>query len=138
MAYIVTVLGVAIVLIGVLGLAQPQRLIGLVQRWQSPARFWFAVVIRVVLGAVLLAVAPDCRAPLVIRVVGVISIVAAVALVILGRVRLDASSLGRVRLDAFIERWLGRPSSALGRPALLRVSASGAIAFGVLLVYAGP
>lgn len=69
----------------------------------------------------MLAVAPDCRAPLVIRVVGVISIVAAVALVI----------FGRVRLDAFIEWWLGRP-------ALLSVSATGAIAFGALLVYAGP
>ena len=79
------------------------------------------MVIRVVLGAVLIAVAPDCRAPLVIRVVGVISIVAAVALVI----------VGRVRLDAFIEWWLGRP-------ARLRVSATAAIAFEVLLVYAGP
>ncbi len=121
MAIIVTVLGVVIALIGVIGLAHPPSLITLVQRWQSPARFWFAVVIRVVLGAVLIAVAPDCRAPLVIRVVGVISIVAAVALVI----------VGRVRLDAFIEWWLGRP-------ALLSVSATGAIAFGALLVYAGP
>ena len=71
MAIIVTVLGVVIALIGVIGLARPRSLITLVQHWQSPARFWFAVVIRLVLGAVLLAVAPDCRAPLVIRVVGV-------------------------------------------------------------------
>ncbi len=44
MAIIVTVLGVVIALIGVIGLAHPPSLITLVQRWQSPARFWFAVV----------------------------------------------------------------------------------------------
>ncbi len=80
-----------------------------------------AVVIRLVLGAMFLAVAPDCRAPQVIRVVGAISIVAAIAILI----------LGRVRLDAFIEWWLGRPE-------LIRVSATAVIAFGGLLVYAGP
>ena len=121
MALVVTVLGAVIALIGVIGIAHPRSLITLVERWQSPAQFLFAVIIRLVLGAVFLAVAPDCRAPLVIRIVGVISIVAAVALVI----------FGRIRLDALIKWWLGRP-------ALLRVSATGAIAFGVLLVYAGP
>ena len=122
MAIIVPVLGVVIALIGVMGLANPRSLNKLVQRWQSPARFGFAVVIRVVLGVVFLAVAPDCRAPLVVRIVGVISIVAAIAILV----------LGRVRLDAFIEWWLRCP------PALLRLWATVAIAFGALLVYAGP
>ena len=121
MAIIVPVLGVVIAVIGVVGLADPRSLIKLVQHWQSPARFGFAVAIRVVLGVVFLAVAPDCRAPLVVRIVGVVSIVAAIAILI----------LGRARLDAFIEWWLRRP-------ALLRLSATMAIACGALLVYAGP
>ena len=122
MAIIVSVLGVVIALIGVMGVANPRSLNKLVQRWQSPARFGFAVVIRVVLGVVFLAVAPDFRAPLVVRIVGVISVVAALAILI----------VGRVRLDAFIEWWLRRS------PALLRLWATVAIAFGALLVYAGP
>ena len=77
---------------------------------------------RGVFGAVFLAVAPDCRHPLVVQVVGVVSLVAALGLL----------AMGRERLDAFIGWWLSRP------PALFRFSATAAIAFGVLLVYAGP
>lgn len=122
MAIVVPVLGVVIALIGLMGLANPRSLIALVQRWRSPGRFWFAAVIRVVLGVVFLVVAPDCRAPLVVRLVGLVSIVAAVAILI----------SGRVRLDAFLEWWLRRP------PKLLRLWAAAAIAFGALLIYAGP
>ena len=121
MAITVSVLDVVIMLIGVIGFANPRSLIRLLGRWQSPSRFWFAVGIRAVLGAVFLVVAPDCNAPLVVRLVGVVSIVAAIGILV----------LGRVRLDAFIEWWLRHPG-------VLRVSVTGAIAFGALLVYAGP
>ena len=76
---------------------------------------------RVVLGVVFLVVAPDCRLPLVVQIVGVVSLVAAFGIL----------ALGRKRLDAFIGWWLRRS------PALFRLWASAAIAFGTLLVYAG-
>jgi len=119
-AIIVSILGVLITLIGVMGIAKPQRLIYLVEHWHGPTRFWVAIVVRVLLGVALLAVAPACRLPMLVRIIGVISIVAAMGILI----------FGRARLDSFIRWWLMRP-------ALMRLSATVAVAFGVLLVYAG-
>ena len=122
MAVIVTVLGVLIAAIGLMGVMIPRILIALVQHWRGPVRFWFAVSIRLVLGVVFLAVAPDCRAPIVIRAIGVVSVAAALGMIV----------LGTARLDRFIEWWLGRPLP------YVRLWASGAIAFGALLIYVGP
>ena len=122
MAIIVSMLGVVIAVIGAIRVASPHRLIMLLDRLQSRTRFWLAVTMRGVFGAVFLAVAPDCRHPLVVQVVGVVSLVAALGLL----------AMGRERLDAFIGWWLSRP------PTLIRFSATAAIAFGILLVYAGP
>ena len=122
MAVIVTVLGGLIAATGLIGVVNPRSLIALVQHWRGPARFWFAVSIRFVLGVVFLAVAPDCRAPIVIRSIGVVSIGAALGMIV----------LGTARLDKFIEWWLGRPLP------YVRLWASGAIALGALLIYAGP
>ena len=120
MAFIVSILGVLITLMGVLGIANPQRLINLAEHWHGPTRFWIAILVRVVLGVVLLAVAPACRLPMFVRIVGAIQIVAALVILI----------LRHARLDAFIRWWLIRP-------ALIRFSGFVAIAFGALLVYAG-
>ena len=122
MAVVVTVLGVLVAAVGLMGVVIPRRLVALVQHWQGPARFWFAVSIRLVLGVVFLAVAPDCRAPIVVRVIGVVSIAAALGMI----------AFGTARLDRFIEWWLGR------QVPYVRLWASGAIAFGALLIYAGP
>ena len=117
MAVIVSVLGVLVVGIGVTGVVIPRTVIALV-----PGRFWFAVGIRLALGVVFLIVAPDCRAPMVVRAVGGVAIAAALGIL----------ALGRARLDRFIEWWLGRPLTHV------RLWATGAIAFGTLLVYSGP
>ena len=120
MAIIVSIFGILIILIGVMGIAKPQRLIDFFEHWHGPTRFWIAILVRVVLGVALLAVAPTCRLPMFVRILGVISLVAALGILI----------LGRARLDSFIRWWLMRP-------ALIRFSAIVAVAFGVLLVYAG-
>ena len=120
MAIIVSILGGLITLSGIIGIANPHRLINLIEHWHGPTRFWIAILVRVVLGVVLFAAAPACRLPMFVRIVGVISIVAALGILI----------LGRTRLDSFIRWWLIRP-------ALIRISGFVAVAFGVLLVYAG-
>ena len=120
MAIIVSILGGLITLSGIIGIAKPQLLINLVEHWHGPSRFWIAILVRVILGVVLLVVAPACRLPMFVHIVGVISIVAALGILI----------LGRTRLDSFIKWWLIRP-------ALIRFSGFVAIAFGALLVYAG-
>ena len=121
MAVIVSVLGSIGALIGLLGLANPRYIVDLVQFWRGPTRFRLAVGVRVVLGIVLLVVAPACRVPILVQCVGAISVVAAIVILV----------VGQKRLDAFIRWWLTRPS------AVVRVSALFAFSLGVLLVYAG-
>ena len=72
------------------------------------------------IGVFLIVAALHCRFPLAVWIVGGSAIVAAMALVI----------LGQKRLDSLIAWWLGRQG-------LIRTSAVFALAFGVLLVYAG-
>jgi hypothetical protein len=121
MAYVVSLFGVLIALIGVVGIVFPGSLIDVIGGWKGRSRFLTAVALRAVMGVVFLMAAPDTRLPVVIQVIGVIAIVAAVA--ILG--------LGQTRLDRFIGWWLACP------PAVIRISALFAVAFGLLLVYAG-
>lgn len=121
MAILVSILGVLAAAVGLIGLAQPRRIINLINYWEGPTRFRLAIAVRLVLGVVLLVVASDCRLPAVVTALGVIAIVAAVAILI----------VGQHRLDSFIAWWLARS------PAVIRVSMLFALAFGVLLIYVG-
>ena len=121
MAIIVSILGVLIWLIGFIGLARPDLLTTMIGNWQGPSRFYTAVSVRLVLGVVLIAVAPQCKLQTLVFVFGVISIAAAVTIAI----------LGRKRLDAFIVWWLSCSKS------LVRISAVFAMTVGALLMYAG-
>ena len=121
MAILVSILGVLATVIGVMGLAQPQRMIAIVEYWDGPTRFRVAVVVRLIFGVTFLVVAPDCRLPIVVHTLGSIAILAAAVILM----------VGQRRLDLFIGWWLTR------RPAVIRMSALFAFALGVLLVYAG-
>lgn len=120
MAIAVSGLGVLVALMGAVGIVQPRHLVALVERWPSPTRFRIAVVVRLVVGAFLLWVAPECRAPTLVRVVGIVALVAALAIL----------AMGRERLDALIAWWLPRDG-------MLRSSALFALALGALMIYAG-
>ena len=121
MSVVVSILGVLAAMIGLMGLANPKTIVGLVEYWRGPTRYYVAVGVRMVLGVIFLVVAPSCRLPILVQVLGVISIVAAIVILI----------AGQERLDSFISWWLKRP------PGVIRVSALFAFAFGILLVYAG-
>lgn len=121
MSVVVSILGVLAVMIGLLGLANPRFILGLVEYYRGPTRFRLAVGVRLVLGVLLLTVASSCRLPVLVQGVGVLSIVAATVILI----------AGQERFDTFIEWWLKHP------PAFLRISALFALVFGILLVYAG-
>ena len=121
MAVIVSILGVLIVTIGLLAMVQPQRLLDFTANLPGPARFRFAIPVRLVLDVVLVIVAPECRLPQVVRVIGIIGFLAAVIILL----------VGQSRLDALIACWIKRPQW------ILRISAVFAIAFGTLLLYAG-
>jgi hypothetical protein len=121
MSSIVVVFGVAVGLLGAGGLVRPTGLIRLVEKmWESPTGFRLAIAVRLVLGAVLIVAAPDCRFPQVIRILGIFSLVAAAT----------TAALGHERLRSFVEWWVGRP------PVFVRGWSLVALAFGCFLVYA--
>lgn len=119
MTNIVALLGVLIVLLGLTGLVQPDRFRKLFTSMDSRTRFVLAIVIRLAIGALLWILADELRHPQVMRVLAVIALVAAVALLI----------MGRDRLDRLIGWWLAQSDS------VLRVSALFAAAFGGYLVF---
>ena len=107
------------VLLGLVGLVQPNRFRTMFTTMDSQTRFILAIVIRLAMGALLWWLADGLRHPHVMRILAVIAVVAAVGVLV----------MGRNRLDKLIGWWLGKPDG------VLRVSALFAAAFGGYLVF---
>jgi hypothetical protein len=121
LTWLVLAFGIAIGVLGGFGIARPTGLVEFVQRfWQKPSGLALAVGIRLALGIVLLAAAPECRFPAAIRVLGGVSLVAALAVPL----------VGREGVRSLVAWWVERP------PAFIRIWASFALAFGGFLVFA--
>ncbi len=120
MTWLITLLGTIIVLLGLAGLVQPDRFRALFEALHSSARFGLAVGVRLAFGALLWWLAEDLRHPQLMRIIAVIAVVAAVAILL----------MGRARLNRLVDWWLGLDDG------LLRLSAVFAAAFGAFLVYA--
>jgi hypothetical protein len=113
--------GVLVTALGAVGLARPVALISLVERpWQTRAGLLLAVAVRVVLGVALLVAAPDSRFPATLRALGGLSLLAAVALPL----------VGFERLRRFVQWWAERPSG------FVRAWSAAALLFGVFVVVA--
>ncbi len=120
LTWVVALFGIAIILLGILGLIRPGSLIRMVQRsWQSQRGFYFNIGIRVVFGLVLLMAASASRFPEAFRILGIISVVAAMV----------APFVGFVRLQRFVQWWVGRS------PGFVRGWSVMVAAFGVFLFY---
>ena len=107
------------VLLGLVGLVQPNRFRTMFTTMDSQTRFILAIVIRLAMGALLWWLADELRHPHVMRILAVIAVVAAVGVLV----------MGRNRLDKLIGWWLGKPDG------VLRVSALFAAAFGGYFVF---
>lgn len=117
---IIAVLGALIVLLGLIGLVQPDRFRSIFGMMNSRTRFAFAIIIRLVMGGLFWWLADELRHPLIMRVLAAIAVAAALGLLV----------MGRERLDRLVDWWLSRADG------VLRVSALFAAAFGGFLVYA--
>ena len=121
MFIIVLIFGVAIAGFGLYGIISPRGLMGLVVSFMRDKRgFWFAVGIRLILGITFIIAAPETRFPVVVQAVGVIAIIAAIAILI----------MGYDRLRAFVDWWSARSTGVVRGWCLL------AALFGALLAYA--
>jgi len=119
MTKIIALLGALMVLLGLVGLVQPNRFRTMFTTMDSQTRFILAIVIRLAMGALLWWLADELRHPHVMRILAVIAVVAAVGVLV----------MGRNRLDKLIGWWLGKPDG------VLRVSALFAAAFGGYFVF---
>ena len=118
---VVLILGVTIVVFAGWGIYSPERLMAFAtstmdQRWG----IYVAVGVRLVLGAAMIGVAPASSFPIVFQTLGLIAIVAAVALGV----------AGRDRIREFLVWWTRRFSASINRLWLLL-----GIGFGAFLVY---
>ena len=116
---LIVLFGVLICLAGLTILIVPEKFKNIMNRWTGQPRFLFAVIIRVLFGALLLSEAANLRFPLAMKVIGAISILAAVVLLL----------IGQERMDRFIDWWMRMADK------VLRVWSVLAIAFGAFLIY---
>ena len=118
---IVLIIGVTVIVLAGWGIIAPERLMTFVT--SAMDKYWgiyIAVIVRLVLGLALIIVAPASLFPIVFRALGMIAIVAAIALVL----------IGRERIRRFIAWWSERLSAPIVRLWLLF-----GVAFGGFLVY---
>jgi len=114
-----TALGLIIVAIGVLGVATPSVLLEFGRSLQTTNALYIVAAVRIMFGAVLLWVAPASRTPKILRILGVLIIVAG----------LFTPSFGVEPSRAMFDWW-----STEG-PLFTRVWAFVAIVFSLFIVY---
>lgn len=117
----VAAFGLFVLALGVMGVVRPDALMSFVERpWRTRAGLGLAFAFRAVFGVVLVAAATETRFPWVVGGLGVLSLVSAALVPV----------LGFVRIRRFIDWWLARPAGFIRAWALV------ACAFGGFLIYA--
>ena len=119
MKTVIALFGALICLAGLVILITPDKFKDLLNRWAGQLRFLFAIIVRVVFGAILLAEAANLRFPFAMKIIGGISIAAAIVLLL----------IGQERLDRIIEFWMRKSDK------LFRITSVFTIAFGAFLIY---
>ncbi len=90
MKYLILLFGSLISIAGFAIMVSPQPIISLLDRYrQHVALYVVAVVVRLLLGAVLIAYAPQSAFPLALRIIGVVSVAAALGILLIGPARLN-------------------------------------------------
>lgn len=120
MTIIVAAVGALIALVSLAALFMPGKMQRLMAVWNTTSMLITATVIRIVLGVLFLAAASGCAHPTVIRVIGIISLAAALSLPV----------IGPERFRRFTGWWLDKPSWTVS------ISAVAGTAFGLLIIWA--
>lgn len=120
MTPIALVLSLFVAVLGAVGLASPSRLLGIVRSFQTPLGLYLAAALRLVLGTAIFFAAPASRAPELLRILGVVIVVAGVI----------TPFFGLERFRKLLDWW-----SAQG-PTFVRAWSGFAFALGLLLAYA--
>jgi hypothetical protein len=113
-------LSVLIIVLSAVGIVAPSRVLAIARWVRTPVGLYAIAALRVLLGAVLFLAAPGARAPQVLRILGILTIVAGVVTPMIG--------IDRTRR---IIDWV----EARG-PGFIRGWSPVGIVFGLLLIYA--
>lgn len=117
----VAIFGCFIIALGVIALTAPAALVRFVERfWATPAGMYWAIGFRLALGVLLILAAPESRFPRGMQIFGMVVLAAAIAIPI----------LGYVRLSQYAQWWAEQPKWVVQSMGLL------AALLGVLLVWA--
>jgi len=119
MVFIAFILSLFVAALGALGMVSPMRLLNIVRHFRSPAGIYAAAVLRVILGVALFLAAPTSRAPEIVRILGIIILVAG----------LITPLFGLERFRRLLVWWSARGTT------FMRVWAGFALAFGLFLAY---
>ena len=104
---------------GVLGLTSPARMVRFVSRLQSKTGLWGASIVRLAFGISLWLVAPTSRAPIVLQVLAVVSVVSALVLPL----------VGVSRFKSMLSWWSSQS------PGFMRVWSAVAVVVGVFILW---
>jgi hypothetical protein len=118
---LVSLVGLAVAAIGLLGIVAPTRLTRILSRQRILTGLPVTLTVRFVTGTIFVVAAPDCRAPTLVRLIGLLEFGGAAGLL----------GLGGERLGRFVEWWLARSSS------FVRYWSFGALTLGALILYSG-
>ena len=120
MLTIVLIIGILILLVGIAVMLQPGSLRKLLHNFLK--REWLipATLIRVVAGIIFLLAAPGSRSPILLQILGVVFVLAGVAIPL----------LGKMKIEALANWWLARPDT------MLRAWAGVAALFGIVIIWA--
>jgi hypothetical protein len=119
MIALVLILCAAIAAMGVVVIVRPTLAHDLTRLFADKTGMWVATAIRAVLGLGLLAAASDSKAPMLLRILGLLVLIVAIAMPILG---LD-------RHRRMIDWWLARPRT------VEMLCGAAAFVFGIGLIY---
>ena len=120
MKIVIALFGALVCIAGLLILLAPEKFKSVMNKFAGQPRFLFAIIVRILFGAILLAEATNLKFPFAMKIIGAISIAAAVVLLL----------IGQGRMDRFIDWFMKMTDN------VMRVWSIFALAFGAFLIYA--
>lgn len=116
---LIKILGIVILVKGIIFLLNPNMIKKCMGFWQQGKRISAGGTLNILLGILFLLVASACKIPIVVAIIGIISLIKGIAIL----------ALGPEKMKAKINWWMGRPANTTRLIALI------VIAFGALLHY---
>lgn len=119
MVILVRIIGIIIGCLGIVFLISPQTIKGMISFWSQGKRLYLGGALRILFGLIFLLAVPQCRLAWVIFVIGILALIKALLIFI----------LGLEKMKSLLNWWNNRP------PVVLRLMGFIVLAFGVLLLY---